>query len=74
MRGCTSPSSGDRRAMSRKKIVLDEDEDPFAFLTQPEKSLRTYDSTLSKPGKYCKVCRSFVSGGLKECHTCWTAV
>ena len=58
----------------RKKLVLDDSDDPFAFITQPEKSVRTYDSTLSKPGGICKVCRTFVAGGLDECHVCWTAV
>ena len=58
----------------RKKLVLDDDDDPFGFMDRPEKSVRTYDSTLSKPGKLCPVCRNFIAGGWQECHVCWTVV
>lgn len=60
--------------MGRPKKYPDDEDDPFAFLTRKEKSVRTYDSTLSKPGTICKLCRNFVAGGLRECTTCWTAV
>lgn len=60
----------------RKKAIHDvhDANDPFAFLNEPERSVRTYDSTLSKPGSYCKNCRTFVPGGWDECHVCWTEV
>jgi hypothetical protein len=52
----------------------EEEPGEFDFLIQPEKSVRTYDSTLSKPGKLCGVCRTFVPGGAIECNVCWTMV
>lgn len=58
----------------RRKKAISEIESEWDFLDEPEKSVRTYDSTLSKPGKLCPVCRSFVAGGVKECHVCWTVV
>jgi hypothetical protein len=58
--------------MPRRKLVIDDSDDPLAFMTKPEKSARTYDSTLSKPGHFCKNCRSFVGGGLMQCPSCFT--
>lgn len=60
--------------MSPRRKAISDVEDEWAFLTEPPKSVRTYDSTLSKPGKMCPVCRNFVAGGLQECHVCWTVV
>lgn len=60
--------------MPRRKKAIHDVDDEWAFLYEPEKSVRTYDSTLSKPGAYCKVCRNFVPGGWDECHVCWTEV
>lgn len=47
--------------------------DPYAFMTEPQKSVRTYDSTLSHPGRFCSNCRGFVGGDLKECPVCNSA-
>jgi hypothetical protein len=41
------------------------DLDEFAWLTLPDPA-RVYDSSLSKPGRLCRHCRSFVAGGISR--------
>lgn len=60
--------------MPRRKKAISDIKDEWSFLTEPARSVRTYDSTLSKPGTICKLCRTFVAGSWDECHVCWTAV
>jgi len=47
-------------------------EDELAFMDRPTRDLRTYDSSLSKPGRICSnvYCRTFVPGGIDECLRC----
>jgi hypothetical protein len=47
--------------------------DEFAWLVAPDPAERVYDSSLSRPGRYCKSCRTFVAGGVVECRVCWTS-
>jgi hypothetical protein len=52
-----------------KKLFERLDRDEFAFLNAPDRK-RVYDSSLSKPGRICGVCRSFVSGERSLCAEC----
>lgn len=56
-----------KRSLNQKFVA---DENKYAFLTAPLKSVRTYDSQLSHPGRMCHECRSFVAGCLSECPIC----
>jgi hypothetical protein len=60
------PTYGIRSA--KEKLAADE----WAWLTAPALSARVYDSSLSKPGRICKSCRTFVGGGTVRCRSCWT--
>ena len=46
------------------------DREDYAFLALPDSADRVYDSSLSKPGRICRRCRSFVAGGQLECPNC----
>lgn len=54
-----------------KKLIARLDADEFSFLTDPDRP-RVYDSSLSKPGRICSSCRSFVAGGVVQCRECWS--
>jgi hypothetical protein len=44
----------------------------YAFLTLPDPA-RRYDSSLSRPGRLCKNCRSFVAGDARQpCQECYS--
>jgi hypothetical protein len=51
----------------KEKLATDE----WAWILASDQAARVYDSSLSKPGRYCKGCRSFVAGGIVQCRSCW---
>lgn len=52
--------------VTRKNLLRDEE---LAALLKDNP--RTYDSSLSKPGRICKLCRGFVAGGVIQCPHCY---
>lgn len=46
--------------------------DDFAWLDQPERPARKYNSALSSPGRLCpnELCKEFVAGKPKTCPHC----
>jgi hypothetical protein len=55
--------------------TIDEREcDEFAFMDSPLAMPRTYDSSLSRPGRICHRCHAYVAGkGIEPCHQCGSA-
>ena len=53
---------------AKEKLAADE----WAWLVALDPAKRVYNSSLSKPGRYCKGCRGFVAGGVVQCTSCWT--
>lgn len=55
-------------------IDVRELEEEFAFMDSPLEMPRIYDSSLSRPGRICHRCHSFVAGkGVEPCHHCGSA-
>ncbi len=48
----------------------------YAFLDRSIHRVRHCNSSLSKPGRICSniYCRSFIPGGVDECHQCRSAI
>lgn len=46
--------------------------DPYHFLSRERSPDREYDSSLSKPGRLCRRCKSFVAGSRdRPCGECF---